>query len=89
MELSDELRQGLLCCHLGTDGFVVWLSSGSVFYILDWGPGMNIFVLLNVVGAWLLWKWAQGHFENNNNFMGWTMIFFSAWNAAAAANTIL
>jgi len=50
---------------------------------------MNIFLLLNIVSAWYLWKWAKESFERKDNFWAWCFVFFSAWNAAAAANVIL
>ncbi len=50
---------------------------------------MNVWTILNIVLAWFCWKWAQRDFENGYPKLGWMNIFFSAWNAAAAANAIL
>jgi hypothetical protein len=49
---------------------------------------MSGWVILNIFLAWLMLKWAKRDFENGNNTLGWVNIFFSAWNAAAAANAI-
>ncbi len=50
---------------------------------------MSIWVVLNIFLAWLMLKWAKRDFEEGHNAMGWINIFFSAWNAAAAANALL
>ncbi len=50
---------------------------------------MNAWVIVNIFLAWLMWKWAERDFENGHNKLGWMNIFFTAWNAAAAANAIL
>jgi len=50
---------------------------------------MEIFWLaLNIVFAWLGWKWAGDEFQAGRNLMGWVYIFISAWNAAAALNVV-
>jgi hypothetical protein len=49
---------------------------------------MSIWVVLNILFAWIMLKWARKDFENGHNGMGWFNIFFSAWNAASAANAI-
>jgi hypothetical protein len=49
---------------------------------------MSFWVVINIFLAWLMWKWAERDFEAGNNKLGWMNIFFSAWNAAAAANAI-
>lgn len=49
---------------------------------------MSIWVLLNIIFAWVLWTWAKRDFEKGHNGLGWMNIVFSAWNAAAAANRI-
>lgn len=50
---------------------------------------MSVWVILNIFLAWLLLKWARRDFEAGYNGLGWMNIVFSAWNAAAAANSIL
>jgi len=50
---------------------------------------MTGWTILNILAAWLLWTWAQRDFAAGHNKSGWFNIFFSAWNAAAAANSIL
>jgi hypothetical protein len=50
---------------------------------------MDIWVGLNIFLSWLFMIWARRDFENGYNGLGWLNIFFSAWNAAAAANAIL
>ena len=57
--------------------------------LFDRGDVMSFWVVLNIFFAWITWKWAQRDFENGNTTLGWLNIFFSAWNAAAAANAIL
>jgi len=50
---------------------------------------MSIWVLINIILVWFCWDWAKRDFENGKNTLGWINIFFSAWNAAAAANALL
>ena len=50
---------------------------------------MTVWTVVNIFVAWLLWTWAKRDFEAGHTKMGWMNIFFSAWNAAAAANAIL
>lgn len=50
---------------------------------------MSGWFILNIFIAWLMLKWTRRDFEAGHNKMGWFNIFFSAWNAAAAANAIL
>ena len=50
---------------------------------------MSIWVVVNIFAAWFLWIWARRDFEAGHTKMGWFNIFFSAWNAAAAANALL
>ena len=50
---------------------------------------MSIWVVINIIFAWVLWKWAQRDFDNDRPTLGWLNIFFSAWNAAAALSQII
>lgn len=61
----------------------------GVFYLFDCGDVMSGWFILNIFIAWLMLKWARRDFEAGHNGLGWMNIFFSAWNAAAAANAIL
>lgn len=50
---------------------------------------MNLlYVILNIFFAVLLWSWSKRDFAAGHNFLGWTSLIFSAWNAASAANQI-
>ena len=88
MVVCDGIRQGLLWHHTCLDGLVVWISRLGVFDFFDCGDVMNAWTIVNILVAWLLWTWAQRDFEAGHNKLGWFNIFFSAWNAAAAANAI-
>jgi hypothetical protein len=44
---------------------------------------------LNVFFTWYFWKCASVAFEDGKDAVGWVNIFFSAFNGAAVAATIL
>lgn len=44
---------------------------------------------LNVFFTWYFWKCASVAFEDGKDAVGWVDIFFSAFNGAAVAATIL
>ena len=50
---------------------------------------MSFWVVLNIIFARVMLKWAKRDFENGHNGLGWMNIVFSALNAAAAANALL
>ena len=49
----------------------------------------DFFLILNLLFAYLSWKWAMDAFENGFNKLGWMQIFISALNMAAALDKIL
>jgi hypothetical protein len=47
---------------------------------------MDTFIIsLQVAMVFLMWKWAEGAFEQGLNHMGWLYIVASAGNAASVA----
>jgi len=50
---------------------------------------METFIIaLQVAMVFLMWKWAEGSFEQGLNHMGWLYIVASAGNAASVAVAI-
>lgn len=49
---------------------------------------MNWLILINLVVAYLSWKWAMESFDNGHTAAGWLNIFASALNAALFANFV-